>query len=592
MIKRTAVALAILALPMCVGADWHLVWSDEFNAPAGTPPDASKWTYDIGGGGWGNQELEVYTNRRDNVFQDGEGHLVIRAIKTQSGGYTSARLKTQGKFAIRYGRIEARMKIPFGQGMWPAFWMLGDDIDTVDWPKCGEIDVMESIGKEPSLVHGTVHGPGYSGAGGITAQYALAGSPPLADDFHVYAAEWSPDLIEFFIDGFSYARVTPASLPKGAKWVYDHPFFLLLNLAVGGAWPGNPDASSQFPQSMLVDWVRVSQAAGNRHIPQEDSSYIDPDGTAHIARVVPVPDTISSEAQQELARQVSDAPVHESLAERRSKTDTWQARAGAEFRKLYPVNVEEQSIAGVPVRVITPLHIADDKRDRVLINVHGGGFNSDSGSLTETVPIANLTGMKVVAVLYRLAPEHPFPAAVEDTVAVYKELLKTYRPERIGLFGTSAGAVLTAEVAAQLRKSGLPLPAALGIFSGFGDFSKTGDSRAIYALNGFSGPLTPPSKTAHPDNAYIGAADPKDPVLSPLYADLHGFPPALFITSTRDLLLSGTTILHRAYLRAGVDARLVVFEALPHAFWNNPHLPETKEANEIMARFFDQQLGR
>jgi beta-glucanase (GH16 family) len=256
---RIAFAFALLGLPLWGATAWHVVWSDEFNGAAGTAPDATKWTYDLGGGGWGNQELEVYTDRRDNSFQDGEGHLVIRAIKDASGGYTSARIKTQGKFAIRYGKIEARIKIPFGQGMWPAFWMLGDDLDTVGWPKCGEIDVMENIGKEPAIVHGTVHGPGYSGAGGISAQYELAGSPRLADDFHVYAVEWSPQLIEFFIDGISYAKVTPASLPKGAAWVYDHPFFLLLNVAVGGGWPGNPDASTTFPQSMLVDWVRVSQ---------------------------------------------------------------------------------------------------------------------------------------------------------------------------------------------------------------------------------------------------------------------------------------------------------------------------------------------
>jgi epsilon-lactone hydrolase len=343
---------------------------------------------------------------------------------------------------------------------------------------------------------------------------------------------------------------------------------------------------------LAVSYSAPAQDRTQRDIPQQDSSYIDADGTAHVTRIVPVPDTISREAQQELARRVSDAPAQQTLAERRSKTDTWQARAGAEFRKLYPVNVDDQEIAGVHVRLIAPLHIADVKRDRVLINVHGGGFNSDSGSLTETVPIANLTGTKVVAILYRLAPEHPFPAAVEDTVAVYRELLKTHQPEHIGLFGTSAGAVLTAEVAAQLRKSGLPLPAALGIFSGFGDFSKAGDSRAIYALNGFSGPLTPPSKTGNPDSSYVGSTDSKDPVLSPLYADLRGFPPTLFITSTRDLLLSGTTILHRAYLRAGVDAHLVVFEALPHAFWNNPRLPETKEADELMASFFDKELAR
>lgn len=328
-----------------------------------------------------------------------------------------------------------------------------------------------------------------------------------------------------------------------------------------------------------------------RNVPETDSSYIDADGTAHVTRVVPVPETISSEARESLSRQQSDAPNRETLEERRQKTDEWQARAGAAAQSVYPVkSIESQKIAGVPVRVITPLAIPDTKVDRVLINVHGGGFNSDSGSLTETVPIANLTRTKVIAVLYRLAPENPFPAAVDDTVAVYKDLLKTYKPENIALYGTSAGAVLTAEVAVKLKQSGVPLPGALGIFSGFGDFSKTGDSRAIYALNGFSGPLTIPG-TISPDRSYFGATDPKDPVLSPSYADLKGFPPALFITSTRDLLLSGTTLLHRDFLRAGNDAELVVFEALPHAFWNDVHLPESKETAEIIARFFDRRLA-
>jgi epsilon-lactone hydrolase len=326
-------------------------------------------------------------------------------------------------------------------------------------------------------------------------------------------------------------------------------------------------------------------------VPETDRSFIDSEGTAHITRVVPVPKTISPEAQQRLALRMSDAPLKQTLAERRKGTDAWQARAGAEFRALYPVSLNVTTLAGVPVKVISPLTIPEDKRDRVLINVHGGGFNSDSGSLTETIPIANLTRTKVVAVLYRLAPEHPFPAAVEDTVAVYKELLKTYKPQNIGLYGTSAGAILTAEVAAKLRQLGLPLPAALGIFSGLGDFSQIGDSQAIYSLNGFSGPLTPPADEPH-DSPYVGSTNPKDPVLSPVYADLNGFPPTLFITSTRDLLLSGTTILHRAFLRAGVDAQLIVFEALPHAFWNDAHLPETKETNEIMARFFDKHVGK
>jgi monoterpene epsilon-lactone hydrolase len=324
--------------------------------------------------------------------------------------------------------------------------------------------------------------------------------------------------------------------------------------------------------------------------PQSDSSFIDGSGTAHVTRVIPVPTTVSPEAQKSLARVISDAAAPESLAERRHKTDVWQAHAGEESRVLYPVNVADQTIAGVPAKIITPVTLPEANRNRVLINVHGGGFNSDSGSLTETVPIANLTQTKVVAVLYRLAPEHPFPAAVDDAVAVYKEMLKTYPPQNIGLYGTSAGAILTAEVAVRLRQLGLPLPAALGVFSGMGDFSQVGDSRAMYALNGLSGHLDPPAPGIH-DSEYVGKVDPKDPVLSPLYADLKGMPPTLFITSGRDILLSGTTILHRAFLRAGADAQLVVFEALPHAFWNNPHLPESKEADQIMASFFDKHLG-
>lgn len=323
--------------------------------------------------------------------------------------------------------------------------------------------------------------------------------------------------------------------------------------------------------------------------PTSDSSYIDSEGTAHVTRVVPVPKTISPEAQKVLARQVSGVGKPETLAERREKTDKWQAGAGAKSREQYPANVKEDKIAGVPVRIITPLTIPAAKQNRVLINVHGGGFNSDSGSLTETIPIANLTQTKVVAVLYRLAPEHPFPADVDDTVAVYKELLKTYKPEHIGLYGTSAGAILTGEVAVKLKQLGLPEPAALGIFSGSGDLSRAGDSQALFALQGLSGPLKPPGP-AMDLSFYAGHTDLKDPVLSPFFADLKGMPPALFITSTRDLLLSGTTILHRAFLRAGDDADLVVFEALPHAFWNDPSLPESKEADHIMASFFDKHL--
>ncbi len=326
--------------------------------------------------------------------------------------------------------------------------------------------------------------------------------------------------------------------------------------------------------------------------PQKNTSYIDAQGTAHISRIVPVPKTVSPEAQKSLAQPASDAPVEESLAERRTKTDAWQAKAGEAYRQAYPATVTSGTMAGVPVRIVTPPVIGNGKNARVLLNVHGGGFNSDSGSLTETIPIANLTQTKVIAVLYRLAPEHPFPAAVEDTVAVYKELLKTYKPQNIALYGTSAGAILTAETAVKLKQLALPLPGALGIFSGMGDFSLAGDSQAMYSLRGLQGYLQPPVAGGIHLPEYVGTTNPKDPVLSPLYADLSGMPPTLFVTSGRDLLLSGTTILHRAFLKAGVDAQLVVFEALPHAFWNDVDLPESHEADEIMAHFFDTHLGK
>lgn len=357
--------------------------------------------------------------------------------------------------------------------------------------------------------------------------------------------------------------------------LFPHLLFLAALLAARGTWTTTGFAQQNAP----------------RAIPETDTSYIDAAGTAHITRVIPVPTTISPEAQKFLARQVPDVDHHEPIAQSRLHTDAWQKRAGEQSRAMYPVNLAMQTIAGVPVRIVTPLHTPQENMDRVLINVHGGGFNSDAGSLTESIPIANLTQTKVVAVLYRLAPEHPFPAAVDDAVAVYKELLKTYQPRNIGLYGTSAGAILTAEVAVKLRQLGLPLPACLGVFSGLDDFSRTGDSWAMYALDGLSGHLDPPSEHPAPD-PYVGATNPRDPVLSPLFADLRGFPPTLFVTSGRDLLLSGTTILHRAFLRNSVDAQLVVFEALPHAFWNNPALPESKEADRIMASFLQQHLGR
>lgn len=251
-------AIALLELPaLAADPSGKLLWSDEFNGAEGNLPDAAKWTYDLGGNGWGNQELENYTDKTENAFVDGQGHLVLRALKNADGRFTSARLKTQKRFSFTYGQVEARMKLPRGQGLWPAFWMLGNDVDKNGWPACGEVDVMENIGREPVVVHGTVHGPGYSGKNGISSQYALPGSPELAAGFHVYAATWAPDRIQFSIDGHVYATVNAQSLPPQAHWVYNHPFFLLLDLAVGGAWPGNPDSTTQFPQDFTIDYVRV-----------------------------------------------------------------------------------------------------------------------------------------------------------------------------------------------------------------------------------------------------------------------------------------------------------------------------------------------
>ena len=266
-----ASAAAQAAGPQPADRAWKLVWKDEFSGTNGSAVDASKWVSETGGGGWGNNELEYYTKRLDNAYQQ-DGNLVIKVLQEKYTGddgvtrnYTSARLKTLGKFSQTYGRFEARIKIPRGQGLWPAFWMLGTDIEKPGWPGCGEIDIMENIGKEPALVHGTIHGPGYSGGHGIGAPYALPAALPadqrFADDFHLFAVEWEANVIRFYVDDHLYATRTPADLPKGAKWVYDHPFFVLLNVAVGGDWPGSPDASSEFPQTMLVDYVRVYERA-------------------------------------------------------------------------------------------------------------------------------------------------------------------------------------------------------------------------------------------------------------------------------------------------------------------------------------------
>jgi acetyl esterase/lipase len=348
---------------------------------------------------------------------------------------------------------------------------------------------------------------------------------------------------------------------------------------------------SVLPKVLLIQAVLCTPVLAVAAAAQ-DAATFDPDGTAHITRVVPEPALVSEEARAWL-----DSLTHlnrgpQSLEQRRASTDKWRATDSAEALKHYPVVIHPATLAGVPVDEISPVQLPPDNRNRVFINLHGGGFNSDSGSRIEGDPIANLARTEVVSVYYRLAPEHPFPAAVDDALAVYQELLKTHAPKNIAIYGTSAGAILTAEVAVKLKQLKLPLPGALGIFSGTGDFSRVSDSRQLFTLDGLPGSLEPTLPNELPDDQYVGHTRRRDPVLSPLFADLSGLPPTLLVTSTRDMLLGDTTTLHRALLRQGVDARLVVFEALPHAFWYHFEFPETREALELMARFLDTTVGR
>jgi epsilon-lactone hydrolase len=317
--------------------------------------------------------------------------------------------------------------------------------------------------------------------------------------------------------------------------------------------------------------------------PADDLTIVDSDGTAHIKRAVPVPNTISPEAY---ALMVSG---------KRWTPEPGTKQAADFTEKLfatYPVEIAETTLAGVATKVVIPKHAGRHKQDCVLICLHGGGFTSDSGSVLEATTIAALTGIRVIAVEYRLAPRYPFPAAVDDTVAVYKHALQEHAPRKIGVYGTSAGAVLSAQMAVKSRKLGLPLPAVLGFFSGYVDLARYGDSRFLYGTNGFTNFSSMlPALKGLGMVPYVGDHDRKDPVLSPIYADLRGFPPTLCMTSTRDHCLSGTVDFHRALLRAGVNARLMVFDAMPHAFWYLFDLPESREALEAQASFLDSHLG-
>lgn len=254
---------------------WRLAWADEFNAAAGTLPDPARWSADTGATGFGNQELEYYcapgaatapcNPAQPNAAQDGTGNLVISARRSASGVWTSARLKTLGRATFQYGRIEARLRLPTGAGLWPAFWALGNDIGTVGWPTSGEIDIMENVaanvpgGLGADVVKATLHGPGYSGGNGIGKAFRFPSGSRVDDGFHVYGVTWSRDSLQFYVDSVSspFVTITPANAPAGAAWAFDKPFFLLLNLAVGGTWPKSPDGTTPNPAQLIVDYVRV-----------------------------------------------------------------------------------------------------------------------------------------------------------------------------------------------------------------------------------------------------------------------------------------------------------------------------------------------
>lgn len=243
----------------------NLVMADEFDVDGA--PDSNLWNYELGDGtaqgipGWGNNELQYYTDRADNVTVE-NGVLIITAKEESFAGaqYTSARITTQGLFDQAYGRFEARIRLPQGKGIWPAFWLLGSDCDVNPWPQCGEIDIMEYLGDQPTVVFGTVHGPGYSGGESISKEYNLT-NDRFDTGFHVFGIEWGPNYINYYVDGDLYQSLTPANIAEetngAGEWVFDSPFYIILNVAVGGNLPGNPNAETIFPQRMLVDYVRV-----------------------------------------------------------------------------------------------------------------------------------------------------------------------------------------------------------------------------------------------------------------------------------------------------------------------------------------------
>ena len=364
---------------------WQLVWSDDFTNANGSSPDPTKWTYDTGGGGWGNNELETYTTTNATIQNT---QLVIQVNQIISGGttnYTSARMKTQGLWSWPYGRMEARIKIPYGQGMWPAFWMLGTNIVPVGWPACGEIDIMENIGSTPDTVYGTIHGPqnggDYNGGEGVGGTYTLTNGAALSDDFHVYAVQWTTNQIQWFIDTNLYFTATPSSLPSGGAWVFTNQMFIILNVAVGGSWPGNPNGTTVFPQQMLVDYVHVY-------------TYV--------------------------TTSVPDVPTGLSAAAGGTQVAlSWSASAGATN-----YNVKRSMTNGGPYTIVgstastsyTDIGLANGTTYYYVVsavNSYGESSNSVQISATTTVPSANLALHKVTTVSSVESAAYPGTNAVD-----------------------------------------------------------------------------------------------------------------------------------------------------------------------------------
>jgi epsilon-lactone hydrolase len=321
-------------------------------------------------------------------------------------------------------------------------------------------------------------------------------------------------------------------------------------------------------------------------------------GVAMGGRTVPVPRTVSSEAQAFLGTPPwGDAPPPAAgqpipMWSLRGFVDQQMAALSAAARERYPVDIDEIEIAGVRCHHVRPHDMPPENAGKSLMNLHGGGFVMGSGSLVEAIPIAHAARVPVVAVDYRLAPEHPYPAAVDDATAVYRAMLDYHRADQIGIYGSSAGGFLTGQTLVRLQREGLPRPACAGIFTAGGDLTDLGDTAQIFTLMGFWGdPILPVTHELSEIRAYVGSADPADPAVSPIKGDLSAFPPTLLMTGTRDAVLSATASFHRALRRAGAEAELFVFEAMPHAHWYMLHLPEAQEAVDVMARFFLKHLA-